>query len=91
MRNETGIEELRVLVDNAGITQESALDDFDIFQVVRLLRACRALNLETYPDQLYPHERRYAARTGKISTKTLRRLYKENGEPETGSDWKGRK
>lgn len=88
MRNdETGIEELRVLVNMAGWTQESAFVGFNAEQTVRLLRACRALDLETLPDQLTAAERAHAARHGKVSTSCLRRLYREACEPFTGPDW----
>ena len=88
--DKTGIEKLRELVNMAGWTRESAFDGFDVLQTVRLLQACAALDLETLPDQLTEEERRAAARTGKVSTRTLRRLYAAEGEPETGRDWEGR-
>lgn len=85
---ETGIEELRALVNLAGWTTESAFDDFTAIETVRLLRACRALDLETLPDQLTPTERIYAARCGRVSRSCLRRLYEAAGESKTGPDWK---
>ena len=88
--DESGIEELRALVNIAGWSRESALDGFDVMETVRILRACRALDLETLPDELTEPERRYAARHGRVSTSCLRRLYRENGLPETGRDWVGR-
>jgi hypothetical protein len=86
----TGIEELRALVNMANNTREDAFDGLNAEETVCLLRACRALNLETLPDQLTPEGRAYAAKHGEVSTKELRRLYKAEGLPETGSDWVGR-
>lgn len=85
-----GMEELRSLVNIANQTNESAFDGFTLEETVRLLQACRALDLETLPDMLTPGERKYAAKHGKVSTACLRRLYKQEGLEETGIDWKGR-
>lgn len=87
---ETGIQELRILVGMADWSNESALDDFDLKATVRILQACRALDLETLPDMLTLAERRYAAKHGKVSTACLRRLYKQEGCAESGPDWEGR-
>ena len=84
---ETGIQELRKLVNMANNTREDALDGFTAEELVKLLRACRDLNLEVLPDQLQPWERRYAAKHGKVSKGALRRLYHLEGLPETGPDW----
>jgi hypothetical protein len=89
-KNETGIEELRKLVNMANNTREDAFDDFDLEQTVRLLRACRELNLEVLPDQLTEEEAEDTASTGRISTECLRRLYRVEGLPEKGRDWEGR-
>jgi hypothetical protein len=84
--DETGIEELRALVSMAGWTRESAFDGFDAIQTVRLLQACRKLDLEVLPDQLTRDERREAARTGVVSEDAVRRLYRA----EFGPNWEGR-
>lgn len=87
--DETGIEELRKLVNMAGYTEESAFDGFTAVETVRLLQACRALDLETLPDQLTLAERRHAAKHGRVSIECLHRLYEDAGESKTGPDWKG--
>lgn len=87
----TGIEELRTLVNMAGYTTESAFDDFNAAETVRLLQACRDLNLEVLPDQLTKAERRYAARHGRVSKTALHRLYDAAGESKTGRDWEASK
>jgi hypothetical protein len=86
-----GMDELRTLVNFGNHANESAFDGLDLLGTVKLLRACLALDLETWPDQLTQAERRYAAKHGKVSTACLRRRYKEEGYPETGIDWEGRK
>lgn len=75
-QQESGIETLRALVNMAGWSGEWALDDLNVTQTIKLLQACRVMDLETLPDQLNDNERRYAARTGKLSRTTMRRLYK---------------
>lgn len=87
---ETGIEELRILVNIAGHTNEDAFDGFSVEETVRLLQACRALDLETLPDMLTSGERQYAAKQGEVSTACLRRLYKQEGLEEKGPDWDAR-
>lgn len=90
METKSGIDELRELVNMAGWTRESAFDGLDAIQVIKLLRACRELDLEVLPDELTPAERVTTARTGKVPTAALRRLYANEGLPETGRDWEGR-
>lgn len=85
----SGIDELRKLVNLANNTNESAFDDLGLEETVRLLRACRALDLETLPDMLEQDELEFAAKNGRISKKALRRLYKAEGLEETGVDWEG--
>lgn len=86
----SGMEELRALMRIASHTQAWALAELSLEQVVKLLRACLELDLETLPDQLTPEGRAYAAEHGKVSTNELRRLYQLEGLPETGLDWEGR-
>lgn len=81
---ETGIEQLRKLVNVAGWTNEWAFDDItDMFATIRLLQACLALDLETLPDQLTPAERKYAAKHGKVRKTCIKRLY----QAEYGKAW----
>lgn len=82
-----GIGELRRLVNIANCTREDAFDGLTIEQTIKLLQACRSLDLEVLPDQLNPEERAFAARTGKVSKACKRRLYRAEGLPETGIDW----
>lgn len=84
------MEELRALVSYGNHSNEDAFDGFDLEETVRILQACRALDLETLPDMLTQAERRYAAKHGKVSTACLRRLYKQEGLAETGIDWEDR-
>lgn len=88
--NERGIDELRKLVNMANWTREDAFDGLDAYAIVRLLQACRKLDLETLPDQLTEDEQDYAIEHGKVSTECLTRLYDAQGEAHTGSDWEGR-
>lgn len=85
-----GMDELRTLIDYGNHSNESAFDGFNAVETVRLLQACIALDLEVFPDQLTPMERRHAVQTGKITTAALHRLYKAEGLAETGPDWVGR-
>jgi hypothetical protein len=88
--DETGIEELRKLVNMANNTREDAFDGLDAFQVVRLLQACRALDLEVLPDDMNDEERLEVANTGKVPTETLELLYEAANVPKGGRDWEGR-
>lgn len=85
-----GIHELRRIVSAAGWSAEDAFNDLTMLEVIRLMQACLAMDLETLPDQLYLKERKYAARTGKISKATLERLYRAEYGPHfarVGRDW----
>lgn len=86
----TGAEELRALVRMMNATKESAFDDLSAAQIVQLLQACRALNLETLPDQLTRAEIYEVIALGYIPTATLHSLYEAAGEPKTGRDWEER-
>lgn len=88
--SESGIDELRKLVNMANNTAEGAFDDFGLYEVVELLRACRRIDLDITPEQLTRDEAEFAARRGRVSIKCLRRLYKQEGLSETGPDWEGR-
>lgn len=85
MSTETGIEQLRKLVNVAGWTNEWAFDDItDIGQTIKLLQACMELDLETLPDQLTDKERKSAAKKGRLGKGCIERLYRE----EYGSKWR---
>jgi hypothetical protein len=76
MNDESGIETLRALVSMANYTREDAFDGFNVHETIKLLQACRAMDLETLPDELTEPEARYAAKTGRVSRTAMRRLYR---------------
>jgi hypothetical protein len=87
---ESGITELKALLNMANWTHGDAFEGLSLEEVISLLRACRKLDLETLPDMLTGPERREAAKTGIVPTRALRRMYKIEGLPEIGIDWEGR-
>lgn len=84
---ETGVEELRMLVQIADYTTESAFDSFNLLQTINILKACHKLDLETFADDLTHDERKFAAKHGRVSIKCLTRLYNDEGLEHTGPDW----
>ena len=73
----TGIEEMRLLVQNAGYCVESTFDDFTAEQLLKIFRACWASEWDLYPDVLTRAELRYAAKHGKLSDRCNARLDRE--------------
>jgi hypothetical protein len=74
MRGESGIEELRRAARMSGYARESAYEGFTAEECLAMIRACWDSGWDILPDALTPEERDYAAKHGKLSARTQKRL-----------------
>jgi len=73
-QEETGIEFLRRLVEVANSTNEEVFDDLSVEETIKLIRACWDSDFDIYADDLWPDERSFAARNGRLSKSAVKRL-----------------
>ena len=76
---ESGVERLRRIVSACDMTMESAFDDLTVAEVINVIEACWSCPYDILPDSLDEEERIFAARNGRLSAQTLRRLDKDLG------------